>query len=44
MDYFCTKGSADKNLDKIAKTKRSDNSLEVINKDAGIEIAEWSED
>lgn len=46
MDYFCTKGSADKNLGKIAKTKRSDNSLEVINKDykdAGIEIAEWSE-
>ena len=43
MDYFCTKGG----VDKIAKTKRSDNSLEVINKDykdAGIEIAEWSED
>ena len=35
------------NLNKIAKTKRSDNYLEVINKDykdAGIEIAEWSED
>lgn len=37
----------DKELNKVAKTKRSDNYLEVISKDyknAGIEIAEWSED
>lgn len=37
----------DKDLNRVAKTKRSDNYLEVINKDykdAGIEIAGWSED
>ena len=37
----------DKKLNKVAKTKRSDNYLEVISKDyknAGIEIAEWNKD
>lgn len=44
---FITYKEEDKNLNKIAKTKHSDNYLEVINKDykdAGIEIAKWSED
>lgn len=37
----------DKKLNRVAKTKRSDNYLEVISKDyknAGIEIAEWNKD
>ena len=37
----------DKDLNRVAKTKRSDNYLEVISKDyknAGIEIAEWNKD